>query len=510
MKLRAKVKVTAQAVKGTSVIANNEQVKEVVLVYNEARKRVFAYANEENPANLLGFIQSIEDEEGNPLAADPLVEIIAKGYKAIIENTESGAINIEVVPTEVKKKVIVEASSKSEVGELITKIIKANILTKEECDARYSYLTKIDYVRVKIPEDLIRSVFEYIYANGRRNKGAVIEPRTLYKDKYSFVAEYKDKSIIAVCLNKTLIGQHTMYVGDKSVGKTVMVETVNWVLNKPMQRVQANDKVTEESLFGMKTTAPAEIMTFTKEDSINAALLSLKARRGDALTEEELMIVAKWDAASARSQAPMIIQEPGPLTLALTLDEVGCTLNVEEANMLQPNAMAVLNNCNDGSKFVQTASGQLKIGKGYTFMGTQNAGKAYTGINKQNAASMSRLSFIRFPYNKDIKDILEVAVSDRVRERLTKGYFDACNKFYMEVMLAFNKPTPQVSDDCLNIRGLVRALEEVASVNIGNEQTFKPLIRLKEAIKTNIVDVSERDKDNNIILESLGAISDSL
>ena len=508
--MRTKIKVTAQAVRGTAVIANNEKVSEVILVYNEARRRVFAYDTEEIATNLLGFVQSVEDEDGNALAVDPLVDVIAKGYKATIESLESGIINLVIIPAEVKKKAIIEASSTSEVGETITKIVDAGILTKEECDVRYNYLTDLDYVRVKLPEDLIRSVFNYIYANGKRQSGAVIAPRTLYKDKYSFVDEYKEKSIIAVCLNKTLIGQHTMYVGDKSVGKTVMVETVNWILNKPMQRVQANDKVTEESLFGMKTTAPAEIMTFTKEESIFAALLSLKAKRGDNLTDEELMTVARWEAASARSQAPMIIQEPGPLTLALTLDTVGCTLNVEEANMLQPNAMAVLNNCNDGSKFVQTASGQLKIGQGYTFMGTQNAGKSYTGINKQNAASMSRLAFIRFPYNKDIKDILEVAVSDRVRERLTKGYFDACNKFYMEVMLAFNKPTPQVSDDCLNIRGLVRALEEVASVNIGNEKTFKPLIRLKEAIKTNVVDVSERDKDNNVILEALGSISDSL
>lgn len=514
--LRLSIRVNAQAQAGTTMLSTGTNEESVELIFDKTKRRVFAYVGEDvSPQNLLGFVKMatiISDDGEEAVTNDTVVDVIAKGYTATAIHCEDKEIIVSVIPEE---KVVKDNKNSiedlsAEIKETMNKIVENGILTENECLTRYNYLTDLSYTRVPLPKDLLLNIFSFILDNGKRNVGSVITPRTLYKDKYDFVSEYKDKSIIAICLNKTLIGQHTMYVGDKSVGKTVMVETVNWVLNKPMQRVQANDKVTEETLFGMKTTAPAEIMKFSEEEAINASYLALKFQSGEKLNAEELDLVARWNAAKARSQAPMIIQEPGPLTLALTLNGTGCTLNVEEANMLQPNAMAVLNNCNDGSKFVQTSSGQLKIGTAYTFMGTQNEGKSYTGTNKQNTASMSRLSFIRFPYNKTIKDILEVSVSDKVRERLSSGYFEACDKFYIGIMNAYNKPTPLVSDDCLNIRGLKRALEEVASVNIGTDKKFIPMVSLREAIKTNVVDVSERDKDNELINRLLESISDKL
>ena len=242
-------------------------------------------------------------------------------------------------------------------------------------------------------------------------------------------------------------------------------------------------------------------MKFSEAESIRLSLLSLRADKGDVLTDEDYADVAKWKAAIARSQAPMIVEEDGPLKLALKNGEV---FNLEETNLLNPNTMGVLNNCNDGSSFVQTASGVIEINPGYVFMGTQNTGSSYVGINKQNAASMSRIDFIKFPYNKDIKNILIEAVKDETKDVLTDAYFTAANKFYIAVSTEYKNGA--VSDASMNICGIIRALDEVASVNVGGT-IFKPMTTLKQALKTCVIDVDEENADNQNLLRILDSIS---
>lgn len=102
-------------------------------------------------------------------------------------------------------------------------------------------------------------------------------------------------------------------------------------------------------------------MKFSEAESIRLSLLSLRADKGDVLTDENYADIAKWKAAIAHSQAP-------------------------------------------------------------------------------------------------IKNILIEAVKDETKDVLTDAYFTAANKFYIAVSTEYKNGA--VSDASMNIRGIIRALDE--------------------------------------------------
>ncbi len=148
-------------------------------------------------------------------------------------------------------------------------------------------------------------------------------------------------------------------------------------------------------------------MKFSEAESIRLSLLSLRADKGDVLTDENYADVAKWKAAIARSQAP-------------------------------------------------------------------------------------------------IKNILIEAVKDETKDVLTDAYFTAANKFYIAVSTEYKNGA--VSDASMNIRGIIRALDEVASVNVGGT-IFKPMTTLKQALNTCVIDVDEENANNQNLLRILDSIS---
>lgn len=103
-----------------------------------------------------------------------------------------------------------------------------------------------------------------------------------------------------------------------------------------------------------------------------------------------------------------------------------------------------------------------------------------------------------------IKNILIEAVKDETKDVLTDAYFTAANKFYIAVSTEYKNVA--VSDASMNIRGIIRALDEVASVNVGGT-IFKPMTTLKQALKTCVIDVDEENADNQNLLRILDSIS---
>lgn len=103
-----------------------------------------------------------------------------------------------------------------------------------------------------------------------------------------------------------------------------------------------------------------------------------------------------------------------------------------------------------------------------------------------------------------IKNILIEAVKDETKDVLTDAYFTAANKFYIAVSTEYKNGA--VSDASMNISGIIRALDEVASVNVGGT-IFKPMTTLKQALKTCVIDVDEENADNQNLLRILDSIS---
>ena len=72
------------------------------------------------------------------------------------------------------------------------------------------------------------------------------------------------------------------------------------------------------------------------------------------------------------------------------------------------------------------------------------------------------------------------AVKDETKDVLTDAYFTAANKFYIAVSTEYKNGA--VSDASMNIRGIIRALDEVASVNVGGT-IFKPMTTLMKKMQ---------------------------
>ncbi len=87
-------------------------------------------------------------------------------------------------------------------------------------------------------------------------------------------------------------------------------------------------------------------------------------------------------------------------------------------------------------------------------------------MEAQNEATMSRFGCIVFPQPKSIKAQLVAATEARLKKGgvpnagLDAKHYDECQAFYRQCRDAANKG--MVSNACLNIRGFVRALTEVA------------------------------------------------
>ncbi len=438
-----------------------------------------------------GQIKSVTDETGNFLTADSeseLAEIIARGYTAIKTGMDGKKVIIEVIPEE--RKVKAESGPikmADKVAMAVKRVVDEGILTQEECDERIAYLRNPEMVRIPCIDEILVLLFNSMR---KYDNGSYSNPKCLFVDTYTNEPLYKHVSIVVSCLIKALNRQATIYQGDKSVGKNVMAETIAWLLAVPVGKTTFNEKMTPDDLTGARTTAPAPITKFSAEEGIKANILDYKVMQGVVLNDEELDLWARYKYAVAASQSPTISVERTPIVEAV---RDGGVFIADEANHGTANLLGSINGLLDGSKTFETASlGKININKDFVFIGTQNAGSNYTATNKLDAATLSRVGVVVFPYNDSIKNILLNAVKAETKERLTDKYFVACDKFYKGVKKYFADGV--ISDAAMNIRGMVNALNEVASVNVG-DKTFKPLIKLEHAIKTCVVDACP-DADN--------------
>lgn len=435
-------------------------------------------------------------KDGTPLTADSeseFAEALSRGYSAMKTGMDGNKIYIELTPE--------EKAIKSEKGPVslsdaiqaeVERVIAEGILTKEECDERINYLKSEEMIRVPA----IDAVIVKLFASMRKYEhGTYARPKALFVDTYSNAPAYKYVSIVTVCLIKALNRQATIYQGDKSVGKNVMAETIAWLMAVPEGKTTFNEKMTPDDLTGARTTAPAPISQFSAEDGIKANILDYRVRQGHLLTEEEIDLWARYQYAVAASQSPTIAVEKTPIVDAV---KYGGVFVADEANHGTANLLGSINGLLDGSKTFETASlGKIEINKDFVFIGTQNAGSNYTATNKLDAATMSRVGTVIFPYNDSVEKILRNAVNDTTKERLTDAYYKACDKFYKGVKKYFTDGV--ISDAAMNVRGMVNALNEVASVSTDTAK-FKPLMKLENAIQTCVVN-SCPDVDNTAFID---------
>ena len=288
---------------------------------------------------------------------------------------------------------------------------------------------------------------------------------------------------------RAAVGRHAIICeGEKSVGKNVYLETLAWLLNMPMYLITFSRQMSPSSVYGEKTTdnsAAKKLAEFDPEilekaDRVNEKLkfsLNLLYKQGldankameaatEALPEEDKDVLKKaseFKKLQAQSASVNIIIDASELYDWL---EDGGLMCFNEMNMAEANFFASFTNqLLDGTGFLFIPGrGEVPINKDCVLFGTQNAD--YQGVEQQNEATMSRFGCLYFEQPETIKAQLVAAVTSALKKdgfdgvTLDKKYYDESEKYYIQCRSAVRQST--VTNACLNIRGYVRALTEVA------------------------------------------------
>ena len=506
MRKMIEVKVPVTCMAGMELIDNRVKGANVIFNVNSRTGRVECFLD--NPDGItdeqkIGFVTLIVNENGENETLDSLKEDLLSDYIATTCNVSGRNLIIEfnsqnsqfeefaqpAIGNNNDGTTHVKSLSLSQnVQDAVKRTIDENILTKEEADAILEYLTSERYTRIPVPNELVVKLFNQM----QKWDVPVPTPKSKFIDRYKSEPLYKDISIVTVCLIKALNHQATIYQGDKSVGKNVMAETIFWLMHVPYGKTTFNEKMTPDDLTGARTTAASEVSAFSDEDAKRS--IELENADLDKLSEDDKTLVMSWKLAKARSQTPSITVEKTPIIDAI---RYGYGFIADEINHGNANLIGSMNGLLDGSKTFETASiGKVEINPGFVLIGTQNAGSKYTATNRLDAATLSRVSIVEFPYSNSILDILEEAVLSETKERLKKEYFKACDAFYMDVCKLFKQGA--MSDAAMNVRGIVAALNETASVSVGSSK-FIPAIPLKMSMKTCVINSCIEDKDNVLL-----------
>lgn len=217
------------------------------------------------------------------------------------------------------------------------------------------------------------------------------------------VRPYSGKSdILGDALAFSILGEHIRLIGDKGSGKNTLIQTICWLRNQPIVRIQGNVQLDKMDLLG----CPQLI---------------------DGRTTFELSDVMK----------------------AL---RAGKTVVIDEANLIRPDVLGLLHSATDEARSVLVPGyGLVRLAPSAQVVYTMNEG--YQGTNDMNEATVDRtptfelgqelsLSALLAGYDKKMVKMCQ-KVSDEVRKAVSEG---------------------QLSNDAVTIRGYISACERAKFV----------------------------------------------
>lgn len=413
-----------------------------------------AYVDNETPENRIGSIISIDGDND----ISELATIVNTNYQFRITGVEgTNKILGEIEGVQITKG---EPSKDAELDKLFEEHIKSGLITPEDKELILSIMDdhKID--------PLLR---RRIVAGYKTHKRPVKKPSSVYVNP-----DPSETSPLAKALRQAVGRKAMIYKGDKSVGKNVCAETVAYIMQMPYYIIGFNKQMMPEDVYGSRTIK--NTVNLTEED----ALAYLRYQSGD---NSAINGAANFEINKAKASAIEIALESSEFCEAL---EFGGLLMFNEINMADANFLQSFTNpIADGTGYIFIpGKGKVDIHPDFILVGSEN--ENYSGAADQNEATMSRMGGIEFPYPPSVFGQLK-SVTEGVRGKdiLKDKYYTQCDNLYKLWRDAVHKG--QLSNTCLNIRGFVRALDEVA--------TSGGYDSLKEEIDTQIItmcDVTER------------------
>lgn len=276
--------------------------------------------------------------------------------------------------------------------------------------------------------------------------------------------------VITKAIHAYLNGMPKTLEGPKSTGKNTCINSVVWLFGDKSEEHTFTQQDAMADLMASESTdnsACEQMRTIRTDVLAQATKIRLEHANNPekAFTKEEdeiLLAESLFRQLSAQAASVQIIHEYRAFARWI-LDETGHTcfianeMNMADANLL----VGLLHSILDGSitEYDIPGKGLVPIAKHHMMFATMNVG--YAGEMEANAATKSRFGSIKLGQPKNILKVLKSAVSSELKKLGVEGdledkYYNAAEKFYSQCRKSVEKG--DLSDQCLNVRGIVRAL----------------------------------------------------
>lgn len=372
------------------------------------------------------------------------------------------------------ENIVTEASDIPEkVKKVLNAKMKEGILPelKETCEERIKYMltNKVNLLD-------IMDVINYWDVDCINKLGSRIPTR--YVDPNLDNATKQGKSgVISRAIQTYLVGNPKILKGPKSTGKNTMINSVVWLFGDTIEEhtfTMQDSRADVISSEGTDNSAMERLQTISTKLLADAEKVKLAHSNNNLpytkSEEETLLAEALFKQLSAEAGAVHIIHEYRGFARWL-LDDTGHKCYVaDEMNMADANLLVgLLHPILDGSitEFDLPGRGPVKLAKHLMMFATMNVG--YAGEQEGNPATLSRFGAFELGQPASISGILHSAVQSELSKRNIQGdldekYYEQAENFYNACKSAAQGTSSyssgELSDQCLNIRGIVRAMVE--------------------------------------------------
>ena len=411
-------------------------------------------------------------------APENLSEIIQSKYTANVTGFDDDTETFSATVSYVEEKKVKTVSG-SKIPEKLAKEIQSKMkegVAKENfpaLEARVSYM-----IKNHVHELDILDVIHYWSIDCLNEWGLRIP--TYYVDPLLDTSVKQGKSgIISKAIQAYLVGSPKILKGPKSTGKNTLINSIIWLFGDRMEEhtfsvqdsmadVISSEGTDNSALERMKTISTSVLADAEKVRLAHAVDQSKAYSKKE---DEILLAEALFKQLSAEAGSVHIIHEYRGFARWL-LDSTGHTCYVaDEINMADANLLvSLLHPILDGSitEYDLPGRGKVPLAKHLMMFGTENCG--YAGEQEGNYATKSRFGAFELGQPNSIKDILHSAVQSGLKKigittDLEEKYYKQAEAFYYACKTATEhgvsesySTSGELSDQCLNIRGIVRAM----------------------------------------------------
>ncbi len=465
------------------------------------------YLEEEAPENMVAKVVAIGSLDDTDIGA--IVQ--ENSYRIVIHGPQEASIKctLQLLKDEATANRKSDAETSGEVEAEVNRIVASGLFTKDEMDARIKYM-----VENHVDQFLMLRVLRGYRAYHKRAH----QPSCLYVDPFlESCAKRKVQGKISKGLRAAITRHAMICEGEKSVGKNVYLETIAWLMGMPLYLITFSRNMTPASIYGEKTTdnSAAEALAafdpeiLAKADRVEEKLkfaLNLMYKQGlgaDQAMEAAMTALSNEDKETLKQAANFrkLQAQSSSVNIVIDASELydwlsdGGLMVFNEQNLIDPNFFASFaNQLLDGTGFLFVPGrGEVPIHKDCVLFSTQNGD--YQGVEQQNEATVSRFGCLYFEQPDSVKGQLMAATKSALKRDGFEGtslkpqYFNETESFYKQCRAAIRKQV--ITNACLNIRGFVRALTEVAESD--------GYATLKECIRDQVINTCPFDERQPLV-----------